>query len=135
MNIQIAVLCDAAVDYGGRLSLLGTFDAIVARQFPTVHPHFTVALRLAFEKSEEGSHNLRVDFVDEDGHPVMLGVEIALRVQVPDDALAISQNLILNLQNVRVNRAGHYAFAVLIDGRLAASIPLQVKLPSEPAQI
>ena len=31
MNIQVAVLCDAATDDNGKLNLLGAFDTIYAR--------------------------------------------------------------------------------------------------------
>ena len=30
MTIQVAVLCDAATEYNGKLNLLGTFDTIYA---------------------------------------------------------------------------------------------------------
>ena len=38
MNIQVAVLCDAATEENGKLSLLGAFDTIYAPQMPAVHP-------------------------------------------------------------------------------------------------
>ena len=38
MNIQVAVLCDAATDDNGKLNLLGAFDTIYAPQTPAVHP-------------------------------------------------------------------------------------------------
>ena len=34
MNIQVAVLCDAATNEHEKLNLLGAFDTIYARQFP-----------------------------------------------------------------------------------------------------
>ena len=38
MDVQIASLCDAAQDYGGKLCLVGAFDTILVRQFPALHP-------------------------------------------------------------------------------------------------
>ena len=38
MNIQVAVLCDAATDDNGKLNLLGAFDTIYTQQLPAVHP-------------------------------------------------------------------------------------------------
>ncbi|MDB6032554.1 MAG: hypothetical protein JWM16_2892, partial [Verrucomicrobiales bacterium] len=38
MEIQVAVLCDAATDYQGKLNILGTFDTIFTAQMPAVHP-------------------------------------------------------------------------------------------------
>ncbi len=34
MNIQIAVLCDSAVEYQSRLCILGTFDTIRTHKLP-----------------------------------------------------------------------------------------------------
>ena len=38
MNIQTAVLCDAATDDNGKLNLLGAFDTIYAPEMPAIHP-------------------------------------------------------------------------------------------------
>ena len=35
MNIQVAVLCDAATDDNGKLNLLGAFDTIYTQQLPS----------------------------------------------------------------------------------------------------
>ena len=58
MNIQVAVLCDAATDDNGKLNLLGSFDTIYAPQLPAVHPQCAVALRVTFQPGEgiTGSH-------------------------------------------------------------------------------
>ena len=55
MTIQIAVLCDAATDYNGKLNLLGTFDTILTSQLPAIHPQCSIALRIAFNRIEEGA--------------------------------------------------------------------------------
>ena len=77
MTIQVAVLCDAATDYNSKLNLLGTFDTILASQLPAHHPQCSVALRIAFDRAEEGSHHLAMNFVDEDGQPIMPAHECA----------------------------------------------------------
>lgn len=46
MDIQVAVLCDYAADYQGKLCVQGAFDTLFARQFPVVHPACALALRL-----------------------------------------------------------------------------------------
>ena len=62
MTIQLAVLCDAATDYNGKLNILGTFDTIFAQQFPAAHPQCSVALRVSYTKMEEGNHTLKINF-------------------------------------------------------------------------
>ena len=38
MDIQVAVLCDAATDYKGKLNLLGTFNSVYTRELPANYP-------------------------------------------------------------------------------------------------
>jgi hypothetical protein len=80
VDIQIAALCDAAADYEGKLSLLGAFDTIIASTLPAVHPQCALALRIVFRKEEEGAHQLRLSFVDEDGRIVVPVLETAMDV-------------------------------------------------------
>lgn len=127
MNLLVAVLCDAAADYGGKLNLLGTFDTLLTRQLPTTHPTCSVALRLLCERPDEGAHRLQLNFIDADGHPKMPAVDIPFDIRIPPDAIHLSRNFILNIQNLKFDDAGHYAFTVAIDGRLLRSIPLHVQ--------
>ena len=127
MDVQIAVLCDAATDYGGKLNLLGTFDTIISHQFPAVHPQCSIALRIAFSRIEEGSHKVRISLVDEDGHPVMPSIDIPADVVFPAEGTFISRNFVLNIQHLKFEAAGQYAIDIAIDGRHEASIPLQVR--------
>jgi hypothetical protein len=71
MNIQVAVLCDAATEDHGKLNLLGSFDTIYTPQLPAVHPQCAVALRVTFSPGDEGPHKLKLNFVNADGHSIM----------------------------------------------------------------
>lgn len=128
MDIQVAALCDSAVDYEGKLCLLGVFDTIVAPSLPAIHPQCSVALRLVFRKEEEGPHSVAVLFVDEDGHAIVPPMETSFEVEIPDDYYFSTRNLILNLQQLPIARRGLYAIDVSLDERPLASIPLQVRL-------
>ena len=134
MNIQIAALCDAATDYGGKLNLLGTFDTILTPSLPATHPAASVALRIVFEKIEEGPHRLRIGFVNDDGRPVMPGIEIPLEVEVPAEASFVSRNIVVNIQALKFDVEGNYSIDIAIDGRHECSIPLAVK-KMEPPQL
>jgi len=128
MDVQVAVLCDAATDYGGKLNLLGTFDTIVAPKLPAVHPHCSIALRVVFNRIEEGQHKVRMNFVDEDGGSIMPGVDIPADVTFSGEASILSRNFIINIQHLKFEKAGHYGIDIAIDGRHETSIPLQVRL-------
>jgi hypothetical protein len=135
MNIQIAVLCDAATDYGGKLNLLGAFDTIATQQLPAVHPQCSIALRIAFNRIEEGSHKLKINFVNEDGKLVMPSIEIPFQIQVPSEVNLLIRNFVINIQQLKFDLPGQYSIDVAIDGRHETSIPLLVRHQTkEPAQ-
>ena len=127
MEIQVATLCDSAVDYGGKLCLLGAFDTIVAGQLPAIHPQCSLALRIVFRKEEEGDHFVQVNFVDEDGRSIVPPLETAFEILLPEDFFFTTRNLILNFQQLSFANAGFYSVDISLDGRQRASIPLQVQ--------
>ncbi|MGZ4971127.1 MAG: DUF6941 family protein [Limisphaerales bacterium] len=132
MTIQVAVLCDAATDYNGKLNLLGTFDTILAGQFPVLHPQCAVALRIMFDRMEEGHHDLKLKFVDEDGQLIMQSMDIPIDVAFPGDATFLSRNFIINFQPLKLEQAGLYSVDVSIDNRPLTSIPLAVRALDQP---
>lgn len=128
MKFQVAALCDAATDYHGKLNLLGTFDTIIAGQMPAMHPQCSLALRVVFEKSEEGAHQLKINFVDEDGKSIMPAIDLPLQIAVPEDSIFVSRNLVINIQQLKFDRPGLYSIDVALDNRSETSVPLLVKL-------
>jgi hypothetical protein len=129
MNIQVAILCDAATDDNGKLNLLGAFDTIYAPQMPAVHPQCAVALRVAFMSGDEGEHKLALNFVDADGRAILPAIEIPVTVALPDDAYFLTRNFIVNIQQLKFAEAGLYSVDLRFDGESRANIPLQVKNP------
>ena len=127
MDIQVAVLCDAATDYKGKLNLLGTFNSVHTRELPANYPQCSIVLRVVFKLVEEGSHKLRINFVDEDGKFVMPSIELPFEVKVPENYSFAYRNFILNIQRLKFEKFGQHAVDIAIDGRQEASIPLEVK--------
>ncbi|HIG30669.1 MAG TPA: hypothetical protein EYQ50_23870 [Verrucomicrobiales bacterium] len=132
MEVQIAVLCDAATDNTGKLNLLGAFDTIVSNQLPVVHPQCSVALRVVFHSMEAGKHKVRLNFVDEDGKTIMPHIEIPTDIRMADEMSFLSRNFIVNIQQLKFKRAGLFSIEVTIDDRHSASIPLQVHHRTNP---
>ena len=137
MNIQVAVLCDAATDDNGKMNLLGAFDTIYARELPATHPQCSVALRVTFFSGDEGKHNLRLNFVDADGHSIMPQdfPPIPVEVTLPEDVHFGTRNFIVNFQQLKFDEPGLYSVDIALDGQSQASIPLLVKHvpPPQPA--
>jgi hypothetical protein len=136
MNIQVAVLCDAATDDNGKLNLLGAFDTICTPQLPAVHPQCSIAMRVTFFAGDEGQHSLRVNFVDADGRPIMANFRpIPVEVTLPDDVHFGTRNFIVNIQQLKFDAPGLYSIDISLDDQPQASIPLLVKhnpTPSSP---
>jgi len=136
MNIQVAVLCDAATqDSSSKLNILGAFDTIYAPQLPALHLQCAVALRITFLSGDEGTRQLTLNFVNADGRSIMPAIPpIPIQVALPDDAHFVTRNFVINLQQLQFTEAGAYSVDVRIDGQSVASIPLWVKhLPPRPA--
>lgn len=133
MNIQIACLCDAATDYQGKLNLLGTFDTIFTRKIPAVHPSCAIVLRIVFTADEAGPHRLRINFVDEDGKAIIQALDLPFDIRLPAGAISLSRNFILNLQQIKFDRAGSHSIDIAMDGRHEVSIPLYVREVPDPS--
>jgi hypothetical protein len=128
MKVEIFTLCDAAtVDAGGKLNILGSFDRLNAREVPIVHPHCALAIKLRFERVEEGQKRLRIAFVDQDGVAVMQNLDATTEVRFLGDDPSATVSVALNIQQLRLPRFDEYSIDLAVDGRQEASIPLFVK--------
>jgi hypothetical protein len=133
MNIQVAVLCDAATDDNGKLNLLGSFDTIYARELPAVHPQCAVALRVTFFSADEGKRKLKLNFVDADGKSIMPSIEIPVEVTLPEDMHFGTRNFVVNIQQLKFDEPGLFSVDLSLDDQPQASIPLLVKHVPPPA--
>jgi hypothetical protein len=128
MNIQVAVLCDAATaDDHGKLNLLGAFDTIYALHMPAFHPQCAVALRMTFHAGDEGTRKLSLNFINADGHSILKIPEQPVEVRLPDDAHFLTRNFIVNVQQLKFDEPGLYSVDVRLDNETVASVPLLVR--------
>jgi len=129
MKVEIFTLCDAAtVDAAGKLNILGSFDRLNAREAPVIHPQCALAIKLRFERVEEGQKQLRIAFVDQDGAAFMQNLDATAEVRFHGDDPSVTVSLALNIQQLRLPRFDEYSIDLAVDGRQEASIPLFVKL-------
>lgn len=137
MDIQVAVLCDYAADYQGKLCVQGAFDTLFARQFPVVHPMCSLALRLCMTPEDAGDHKLGISIVDEDGvalDPERMPIVGDLSVALPDGAAFFTRNLIMNFQGLKFDKTGNYSVDVTLDGELISRTPLRLVQVQQDAQ-
>ena len=124
MKVELFALCDFAADYGGKLSIIGTFDSIFAKQMPAVHAQCCLAVRLRFEKIEEGQKRVRLSITDDDGKLVLPAMEIPINVVMPPDAGSNTIQVVANIGGMKLETFGEYSIDLALDGRHEASIPL-----------
>jgi hypothetical protein len=132
MNVQVAVLCDAATDDNGKLNLLGTFDTICTQQLPAAHPQCAIALRVTFGQEDEGAHKLRMNFVNADGGAIMPAIEMPVAVTLPEESLFLTRNFIINIQHIKFEQPGLYSIDITLDDQPKGNIPLLVKQIAPP---
>lgn len=131
MNVEIFTLADHAEDYGGKLSILGSFDNIKTHVLPSVHPHCCIALRLRFQKSEEGNHSVRIVMIDADGKNYGPKMDGNLHVALPHDSDTATSNLVIGMNGFPLTKPGTYHLDLVVDGQLVSRLPLKVQLVSQ----
>jgi hypothetical protein len=131
MNIQVAVLCDSAVEYRNRLCILGTFDTIRTHQLPATKPQCSIALQILWTKIEEGAHTIKTRFMDDDGNPTLKAMNSSIKISIPPTSSFLTTNHILNIQQLKFTRTGNYLIVIDIDGNMKAEIQLQVLLKEQ----
>lgn len=134
MKVEIFTLCDAATtDAGGKLNVLGSFDRIHANGVPVTHPLCALAIKMRYERLEEGQKRVRISFMDIDGKPVMPTLDANTQVMFPPDEHSVTACLVLQIQQMKLPNYGEYSIDLAIDGRHEASIPLFVRqIPGQP---
>ena len=132
MKTEIFTLCDAATDSQGKLNILGSFDTIFSKQVPATHPACSIAIKVRFEKIEEGNHKVKLTFADADGKLVMPGMDASVTVRFKPEDSTTTVNLVLNIQQIKLERFGEYTIDLAIDGRQEGSIPLHLREVQEP---
>ena len=69
------------LDAAGKLNILGSFDKLYSKEEPITHHQCALAIRIRFERLEEGQKRIRIAFVNSDGGSVMPTVEAPTNVQ------------------------------------------------------
>ena len=129
MEVEIFTLCDAATESQGKLSILGTFDTIFANRVPAIHPQCAVVVRLRFSRIETGDHTFVLHLVDEDGNAVIPPLQGKLGVNFKLNDHFATANMILNIQNLKLEKYGEYSLDLAVNGRELASLPLLLRQP------
>jgi len=126
VTADIFTLCDFAQESDGKMTVVGAFDTIYARQFPAVHPFMCLAIRLRFYIHEAGSHAMRVSFAGPDGSEAAVPIEG--KIEVGDFAGSSRVvHSVFTFVNTPMAREGTIAITLSMDGHEVLTSPLYVR--------
>src|SRR5207302_10692050 len=109
MKVEIFTLCDAAtVDASSKLNILGSFDRLIAREALVTHPQCAFAIKLRFERVEEGQKRIRIAFVNPDGVSGMATIDAATEVRFRGSDSPSTAWFALGIQRLTLRRVDEY---------------------------
>jgi hypothetical protein len=126
MKIELFTFCDFAQESGGKLTIVGTFDTIIARNFPCIHPQLSVVIRLRFDLWEFTRHTFRIETRDLGGEMSMEAISGNIDVKGVGNATAVS-HLVFTISNLQFRNSGVVNFVLYIDDKELTSIPLYIR--------
>lgn len=126
MQVTLAALAEAAnTTEDGSLNILGIFNEVRAASFPAHHPSCVLVITLRVRPSETGRPiTLTLKLMDDD----RVLTEVEGEITVPEQAdlrRDVTVNQLFKLQMLPLERAGSYAFHVLLNGDEKATVPFQ----------
>ncbi|MCL4460056.1 MAG: hypothetical protein M1136_02575 [Chloroflexi bacterium] len=127
MEVALALLADYAnVSREGKLNILGIFDRINVQSVPAIHPQMQLIMTLEADRAEaDREHKVEVELTDADGTG-LFSIKGSLQFGQPPLGERVGINHVIQLNNLRFDRFGQYAFKILINNELRKSVPLTV---------
>jgi len=123
MKIELFTFCDFAQENSGKLTIVGTFDTIISRNFPCIHPQLSVVIRLRFDLWEFASHEFKIETRDLNGEMVIKPIRGNVEVKGVGNATAVS-HLVFTISNLHFKSSGVINFILYIDDKELSSLPL-----------
>ena len=127
MKIELFTFCDFAQENSGKLTIVGTFDTIISRNFPCIHPQLSVVIRLRFDLWEFSNHQFKIETRDLDGEMVIKPIQGNLEVKGAGNATAVN-HLVFTISNLHFKSSGVINFILYIDDKEQTSIPLYLSM-------
>jgi hypothetical protein len=124
MEIEIFTLADFAQDNNSKLTIVGTFDNINAKQFPVQHPSCAIACRLRFAAKEAGPHAFKLRLIDAAGKETIQPIEGDINIGEPVNGQFTTINIVVNFNQLQFAATGRYSFELYIDGDWKSGLPL-----------
>jgi len=126
VKIELFTFCDFAQESGGKLTIVGTFDTIISRNFPCVHPQLSVVIRIRFDMWEFAAHPFRIEIRDINNEVNIDPISGTLDVKGVGNSSAVS-HLVFTIGNLHFKSPDAVNFTLFIDDKEIGSLPLYVR--------
>ena len=128
MKVEILNLCDYATgEMTGKMTLVGIFDVIYAKEAPVSIIMCSLAVRLRFDQNEQGIKRIKCTIVDSDGIVIVPATETIVQVRVLPEWKTATAQVVALIPQLRLPHFGDYSVELEIDGRLESASPLYVR--------
>lgn len=122
---ELFTIADYAMEHGGKLTVIGSFDTIFTQAFPSVHPSMYLALKFRVDNRDAGVHDLRIVGKDPNGRPVV-EIKGTSDVKPSPHADYSSSVMVFPFFNIQLEVAGRYTFEVYFDEDFVTGLSLHV---------
>jgi len=134
MFVRYALIADAIFPGDkGKQNISGTFTCVIAKKFPTSRRVFFLA-KIEGSLSEEGEHDLRVDFVDDDFNKLLPSPNLQLKLSSegrPVETIPLATDIVIEYEQLAIPKPGNYEFIITVNGRHLGSVPLYARKEAE----
>jgi hypothetical protein len=134
-ELDYALLADAAQVSEGKTYILGGGVSILYRADFPAPIGVVLVMQISYHRSEaETDHELRIQFMDADGNPVIPEIRGNIHFgaalpSAPRNVPLVAPLMVGFPAFPVIQRAGEYAVEILLDGRHLKSLPLAVVPP------
>lgn len=128
MKVELFTLCDGAYNYNGKLTIVGTMDTFTVNSLP-VSVGFGIAIRVLLLPEDEGSHILKVSFINPDGsnHPGELNVNFDAKSSVEPFHISLAANV----NGLPFHQEGVHKVVISLDDEPVMESPLIVNIKKQ----
>jgi len=111
LKFNYGFLCDIAhVGSDGKISILGMFDNINAKQFPATHPRMCIFVNWL---GDEGTYKTTMRLIAPDGSEVIPVQKMEVRIPRSGNRT----NMIAELNQIQLKSTGTYHFELCVEGQ------------------
>ncbi len=123
MKLEICTLCEYASEHNGRLTIVDTFDAIVASKFPW-RAYFHFAAKISIESDQKEYQKIRMLIMKSDSLEILFDTSGSYNYVDKTEKI----NLLAGFKGIIFSTPGEYKFQVYFDDDLVIDHPFKLML-------